>query len=76
MQITFNVPDDRAAFLLELLRGLPYVTLQREAAEVAVEAEQDTTAYLLASPANAAHLRRSIEQLRRGEGIPVEVPAE
>ena len=75
MQITFNVPDDRAAFLLELLRGLPYVTLQGEAAEAAA-AEQDTTAYLPASPANAEHLRRSIEQLRRGEGIPVEVPAE
>ena len=54
MQITFTVPDDRAAFLPELLRGLPYVTLQGEATEVAA-AEQDTTAYLLASP---------------GEGIP------
>ena len=74
MQITFTVPDDRAAFLLELLRGLPYVTLQSEATEAA--AEQDVTAYLLASPANAEHLRRSIEQLRRGEGIPFEVPAE
>lgn len=69
MQITFEVPNDRAAFLLELLRGLPYVTLQGEVAEAATEKEQDTTEYLLASPANAEHLRCSIEQLRRGEGV-------
>lgn len=76
MQIIFEVPDDRAAFLLELLRGLPYVTLQEDAAPKVTTDDQDATDYLLASPVNAEHLHRSIEQLRRGEGIPFEVPAE
>jgi hypothetical protein len=31
----------------------------------------DTTAYLLSSPANAAHLKKSIEQAERGEGASV-----
>ncbi len=31
----------------------------------------DTTEYLLSSPANAAHLKKSIEQAERGEGVSV-----
>jgi hypothetical protein len=63
MRITLEVPDNRAEFMLELLRSLPFVVLLEET----TEAEQDTTEYLLASSANAAHLQQSLKQPRRGE---------
>lgn len=64
MKITFEVPDSRAEFLLELLQSLPYVKLSSQVAEAQV---QDETAHLLASPTNAARLRAAIERDRRGE---------
>ena len=63
MKITFEVPDSRAAFLLELLRSLPYVTLRGQAAKAPLA---DETAHLMASPANAARLRAAIERDRSG----------
>ena len=64
MKITFEVPDSRAGFLLELLRSLPYVTLRGQAAKVPV---LDETDHLMASPANAARLQASIERDQKGE---------
>lgn len=37
MQITFEVPDNRADFILELLRSLPFVTLLETEAESEME---------------------------------------
>jgi hypothetical protein len=54
MEITLQVPDSRAGFLLELLHSLPYVELRSPAAPAA--AELDETAHLLSSPANAERL--------------------
>ena len=70
MKITFEVPESRASFLLELLRSLPYVTLRGQAAKVAA----DETAHLMASPANAVRLQVAIERDQRGERETHELP--
>jgi len=64
MKITLEVPEHRAAFLLELLRSLPFVTLRGQAAKVAT---LDETAQLLASPANVARLRAALERDHLGQ---------
>lgn len=64
MKITFEVPESRAGFILELLRGLPYVTLRGRAATAALP---DETAHLMASPANAVRLQAAIERDRLGQ---------
>jgi hypothetical protein len=64
MRITLEVPEHRAAFMLELLRSLPFVTLRGKAAKAATT---DETAHLLASPANAARLRAALERNRLGQ---------
>jgi hypothetical protein len=64
MRITLEVPEHRAAFMLELLRSLPFVTLRGQAAKAA---DLDETAHLLSSPANAARLRAALERDRLGQ---------
>lgn len=64
MRITLEVPEHRAAFMLELLRSLPFVTLRGQAAKAAA---LDETEYLLSSPANAARLRAALERDRLGQ---------
>ena len=79
MEIVFNVPDDRADFMLEMLRSINYVSNPRPRharKKVANLDEMNTTEYLLSSEANAEHLRRSFEQLDRGEYVRVEIPSE
>ena len=71
MKITFEVPESRAGFMLELLRGLPYVTLRGKAAEVS-----DETAHLMASPANATRLQAAMERDRLGQRETHECPAQ
>ncbi|MFC6226120.1 hypothetical protein ACFP2F_22950 [Hymenobacter artigasi] len=63
MRITLEVPAHRAAFVLELLRSLPFVTLRGQAAKAAL----DETAHLMSSPANAARLRAALERDRLGQ---------
>ena len=72
MKITLEVPENRAAFLLELLRNLPFVTLRGQAAKISVP---DETAHLLSSPANTARLQAAIERDRRGQRETHELPA-
>ena len=79
MEIVFDVPADRVAFMLEMLRSINSVSNprpRRGRKAVAVDEELDTTEYLLSSKANAEHLRRSFEQLDRGEFVRVEIPSE
>ena len=78
MEIVFDVPADRVAFMLEMLRSISYVSNPRPNQQLPVSAveEIDTTEYLLSSKANAEHLRRSFEQLDRGEFVRVEIPSE
>ena len=64
MKITLEVPENRAAFLLELLRNLPFVKLRGQVAKIPVLKETD---YLLSSPANAARLYAALERDKRGE---------
>ena len=75
MEIIVNVPAERLEFALDVLRSLTFVESARpkHAAKDKTEAaEMDTTEYLLSNPANAAHLEKSIAQLRRGEVVRVE----
>jgi hypothetical protein len=83
MEIVFDVSAERVAFMLEMLESISYVRNPRPRRvrsakkERAVSPdEMDTTEYLLSSPANAESIRRSMEQLDRGEYIYVEMPAD
>lgn len=83
MEIVFDVPAERVAFMLEMLASISYVRNPRPRRarggkkEQAVSPdEMDTTEYLLSSPANAESIRRSMEQLHRGEYIYVQIPAD
>ncbi len=83
MEIVFDVPAERVAFMLEMLESISYVRnpRPRRAREGRKEKapssdEMDTTEYLLSSPANAEFLRRSFEQLDRGEYVQVELPTD
>ena len=71
MKITLEIPDNRADFLLELLRSLPFVKLRGQAAKAAV---QDETAYLLSTPANAERLYAALARDRRGQRQVHELP--
>ena len=83
MEIVFDVPAERVAFMLEMLESISYVRNPRprrarsRAKEKTVSPdEMDTTEYLLSSKANAESIQRSMEQLDRGEYIYVEMPAD
>ncbi|MET4106386.1 hypothetical protein [Hymenobacter sp. UYP22] len=71
MKITFEVPDSRAAFLLELLRSLPYVTLHGKARQATL---LDETAHLMASPANAARIQAAIARDKNNQREVHELP--
>lgn len=73
MEIIVDVPAERLEFALEVLRNLAFVKSARPK-KAAKPAEMDTTEYLLASPANAAFIRESREQLRRGQTVRVDIP--
>ena len=62
MKITLEIPDNKAAFMMELLQSLPFVkaTLTRAKA-------QDATQYLESNPANKARVLAAIEQLENGQ---------
>jgi hypothetical protein len=72
MKITLEIPDNRADFLLELLRNLPFVKLRGQAAKAA---PLDETAHLLSSPANAARLYAALARDQRGQRETHELPA-
>lgn len=67
MKITLEIPDNKAAFMMELLQSLPFV----KATPARVKSKpQDDTEYLMSNPANARELLESIEQIRRGQAEP------
>lgn len=72
MEIIFEVPADRAAFMLEMLRSLNFVQNPRPAAS----ADQDTADYLLSSSANAERLRQAYEQFDQGQRVDFTLPTE
>ncbi|SDY64437.1 hypothetical protein [Hymenobacter psychrophilus] len=72
MEITFEVPAERVAFMLEMLRNLKFVSNPRPIDPAVV----DTTAYLNASPANAERLRQAYEQFDAGKRVDFSLPAE
>ena len=72
MKITLEIPDNRADFLLELLRNLPFVKLRGQAAKTTT---LDETAHLLSSPANAERLYAALDRDRRGQREIHELPA-
>lgn len=75
MEIIVNVPAERLEFALEVLRSLAFVESARPT-KAAKSPKQDTTDYLLASPANAERLRQAYEQFDNRERVDFTVPAE
>ena len=75
MEIVFDVPAERAEFMLEMLRSLAFVKNPRPR-RAPKAAPADTTDYLLASPANAERLRQAYEQFDNRERVDFTVPAE
>jgi hypothetical protein len=83
MEIVFDVPAERVAFMLEMLESISYVrnprprrARSRAKEKVVSPDEMDTTEYLLSSSANTESIQRSMEQLDRGEFIYVEMPTD
>ncbi len=72
MKLTLEVADDKAAFFLELIANLPFVKTPRKRAKatgqrkIGQQPGQDTTDYLLSSPANRERLLASIADVRAG----------
>jgi hypothetical protein len=75
MEIIVDVPAERVEFVLEVLRNFPFVKSARPK-RAAKKVANDTTDYLMASPANAERLRQAYEQFDRGEKIDFTPPAE
>ena len=63
MKITLEVPDHKAAFVLELLNSLPFVkTTQPRAAK-----PKDDTEYLFRSQKNRERLEAAMQDVERGQ---------
>ncbi len=78
--VTFSkAKDDLKLILDQVAEDADYTIIRRRAAEDAVVMSWDTfnsfqeTVYLLRSPANAAHLAKSIAQYQAGEVSPHEL---
>lgn len=63
MKITLEVPDSKAAFMMELLQSLPFVKATPARTKTK---PQDETEYLLSTKANRERLLGAIERLERG----------
>ncbi|NVO85955.1 type II toxin-antitoxin system Phd/YefM family antitoxin [Hymenobacter terrestris] len=66
MKITLEVPDNKAAFMMELLQSLPFVKAMTAHTKAKT---QDETEYLLSNPANAKALTDAIQRLESGQGM-------
>lgn len=67
MKVTLEFPDNKAAFMLELLSNLPFVkakTVKPKGAAL------DTTESLLQHPANRERLLASVAEIERGLAQP------
>lgn len=71
MKLTLEIPDEKAAFFLELIANLPFVKTKpakvNGRARVGLQPGQDTTDYLMSSPANRERLLASIANVRAGK---------
>ncbi len=65
MKITLDVPDHKAAFILEVLQAFSYVKTTRPRARKAPE--MDETEYLLSTDANRRALLEAVASFQRGE---------
>ena len=66
MRVALEFPDEKAAFVMELLHSLPYM----KAKPIGRKAKpKDETEYLLSSPANAKALLAAIERTRNGQMV-------
>ena len=66
MRVALEFPDEKAAFVMELLQSLPYM----KAKPIGRKAKpKDETEYLLSSPANAKALLAAIERTRNGQVV-------
>ena len=66
MKVALEFPDEKAAFVMELLNSLPYMKARPIGSKAKYKNDTD---YLLSNPANAKALRGAIERLERGSGV-------
>ncbi|TDN39932.1 hypothetical protein E4631_05815 [Hymenobacter sp. UV11] len=64
MKVALEFPDEKAAFVMELLNSLPYMKARTISRKVP---PQDATQHLESNPANKARVLAAIEQLENGQ---------
>ncbi|MFN8344398.1 MAG: hypothetical protein U0X91_05320 [Spirosomataceae bacterium] len=64
MKIELEVPENKVAFIMELLESIPFVKAKFVTKK---KVAQDTTDYLLSTSANRERLMKSIERSKNGE---------
>lgn len=69
MKFTLEVPDQKAAFIEELLASLPFVRARRVAPRrKSAAAEPDAATFLQQNPQTHTRLMAAIERLESGQG--------
>ena len=69
MKYTLEIPDQEAAFVLELLRRVTSVKLTPVGRRAGKPVGMDETEYQLSNLANAREMRESIAQIKRGQTV-------
>ena len=70
MKITLEVPDHKAAFVMELLQSIPFIKAKPMCSKAK---PQDETEYLLSTEANRDRLLQSLANIERGLTEPHEL---
>lgn len=63
MKVALEFPDEKAAFVMELLHSLPYMKARPVRSKTT-----DATQHLERNPANQARVLAAIERLENGQG--------
>lgn len=63
MKVALEFPDEKAAFVMELLHSLPYMKARPVRSKT-----MDATLHLESNPANHARVLAAIERLENGQG--------
>ena len=67
MEYLLEVPDDEAAFIVEVIRRLSASVKLTPTRKAESAGPSDDTAHLMSSPANHTRLSASLNRIKRGE---------
>ena len=68
MKFTLEVPDQKAAFIEELLASIPFVRAKRVVARRPAASTMDAATFLQQDPATHTRLLAAIDRLERNQG--------